>query len=148
MPWLRQPLAVLLLIVLFALIFWQFVPKSEVLVRYAPWFLDQVETDNIKSLSIQGIAVRGELRREQTYRTSSGTPVTVRRFSTYLPSEASIEPLVQKLTKHDAKRDTEPVQIEGNPPNSASAAAWIVLLLPTFVILAFIYLLMRRARGS
>ena len=34
------------------------------------------------------------------------------------------------------------------PPNQASSLAWIMLLLPTFVVLGFIYLMMRRARDQ
>ena len=55
-PWLW-----LIVIGLLVLIFWHFVPKSEVQVSYAPWFLQQVEADNIQSLSIQGIEARGVL---------------------------------------------------------------------------------------
>ncbi len=135
----------LLVLGLLGLIFWQFVPKAEVQVLYAPWFLEQIEADNIESLSIQGVEVRGVLRKEQPYQgPTSKTPVPVRRFYTYFPSEASIEPIVQKLAR---TRDPAlpPVQIEAHPPNS-NGLAWIVLLLPTFVILGLIYLMMRRAR--
>ena len=57
----------------FGLIFWQFAPKNEVAVSYSPWFLDQVDEDNIKSLSLQGLEVRGELRRKVTYHPPTGT---------------------------------------------------------------------------
>jgi len=53
-PWLW-----LLLIAGFGLIFWQFKPNNEVAVSYSPWFLDQVDEENIKSLSLQGLEVRG-----------------------------------------------------------------------------------------
>src|SRR3954447_4869864 len=87
-PWLW-----LLLIAGFGLIFWQFAPKNEVPVSYDPWFLDQVESGNIKSLSIQGQDVHGELRKEQPYRPpSSATVMNVKRFSTYFPSDQSIKP--------------------------------------------------------
>ena len=56
-PWLWA-----LLVGGFALIFWQWRPKSEPAVQYSPWFLDQVERDNIRSLVIQDIEIRGELR--------------------------------------------------------------------------------------
>src|SRR3954452_10097824 len=92
-PWLW-----LLLIAGFGLIFYQFTPKSEVAVSYSPWFLDQVDHDNIKSLSIQGIEVRGELRKEQKYQPpSSNAKVPVTKFYTYFPSEESIGPIVTKL---------------------------------------------------
>ena len=59
-PWLW-----LLLLGGFGLIFYQFVPKAEVSVRYYPWFYDQVQADNIKAISIQDLEIRGELRTEE-----------------------------------------------------------------------------------
>jgi cell division protease FtsH len=131
-----------------ALIFWQFVPKTEVQVLYYPWFMEQVENDNIKSLSIQGIEIRGELRDQREYSTPSGTPTQVRRFFTYAPSEGLTTPLVEKVMAVGKKKGVDVVRVEGNPPNSANGLAWVMLLLPTFVILGFIYLMMRRARDQ
>ena len=48
-PWLW-----LIVIGLLALIFWHFVPKTEVEVPYFPWFTEQVDKGNIKTISIQG----------------------------------------------------------------------------------------------
>ncbi len=149
-PWLW-----LLLIGGFALIFWQFVPKTEIQVLYYPWFIEQVDSDNIKSISIQGNELRGELRKEQHYlNPATLTTMLVRKFITNAPSEASVEPIVQKLIQNDRKlqaenkKTVEPIRIDPQPPNSAGGLAWIMLLLPTFVILGFIYLMMRRARDQ
>ena len=67
-------------------------PKNETSVSYSPWFLDQVKKKNIKTLSIQGIEVRGELaQRSSSSSPSSVTPhAQVPQFITYFPSEASI----------------------------------------------------------
>jgi len=147
-PWLW-----LLLIGGFAFIFWQFVPKTEIQVEYYPWFIEQVDSDNIKSISIQGNELRGELRKEQQYLNPANLTTTlVRKFMTNTPSEASVEPIVQKLIQNDKKSPSEgnktvaPIRIDPQPPNSASGLAWIMLLLPTFVILGFIYLMLRRSR--
>src|SRR3954469_19964789 len=67
-PWLW-----LLLIAGFGLIFYQFKPSQEVPVSYSPWFLDQVDADNIKSLSISGTDVRGELRVPKDFKGPTGT---------------------------------------------------------------------------
>src|SRR5436309_2578878 len=91
-PWLW-----LLVIGLLALIFWQFVPKTEVQVLYAPWFIEQVDSDNIKSISFQGNEFRGELREPQPYSTAAGSSTPVRRFYTYAPAEELIKPVVEKL---------------------------------------------------
>src|SRR5262249_51691013 len=89
-PWL-----LLLLLAGFALIFWQFTPRNEVPVSYSPWFLDQVNEGNIKSLTVQGTEVHGELRKKQKYQpVGSSTMVAVEKFSTYFPSEPSIDPVL------------------------------------------------------
>ncbi len=145
----------LLLIGGLGLIFWQFVPKTEIQVNYYPWFIEQVESDNIKSLSTQGTELRGELRTEKIYlNPSTLTTIMVRKFVTFAPSDDSIQPIVQKLIQHDrkieadGKKNVEPTWIDSQPPNSASGLAWIMLLLPTIVILGFIYLMMLRARDQ
>jgi len=149
-PWLW-----LLLIGSLALVFWQFVPKTEIQVNYYPWFIEQVESDNIKSLSIQGTESRGELRTEQQYlNPSTLTTTVIRKFSTNAPSEDSIQPIVQKLIQNDRKieaerkKTVEPTRIDSQPTYSANGLAWIMLLLPTCVILGFICLMMRRARDQ
>ena len=65
-----------------ALIFWQFVPKTEVEVPYHPWFPEQVNNGNIKSLSFQGTEIRGELVKERTISPPSGSPSRGARSST------------------------------------------------------------------
>jgi cell division protease FtsH len=146
-PWLW-----LLVIGLLGVIFWQFVPKTEIQVQYFPWFIEQVESDNIKSISFQGLEIRGELRERRPYSTPSGATTQVTRFYTYAPSEDLIATVVQRLEgrEKDSKEPKKgnPVLIEGNPPNTANGAVWMMLLLPTFVILGFIYLMMRRARDQ
>jgi cell division protease FtsH len=149
-PWLW-----LLLIAGFGLIFWQFQPKNEASVNYSPWFLDQVEHDNIKSLSIQGLEVRGELREKVLYTPPSATVAQhVSRFVTYFPSEALLRDVVIEITERekkaakDGKPPKEQVRIDPSPPQTANTVVWITLLLPTFVIVGLIYFMMRRARDQ
>ena len=95
-PWLW-----LLLLGGFALIFWQFVPKTEVVVPYYPWFYGEVKADNIKSITIQGDEIRGELRQEKIYEnTATQTKQKVTKFITTTPPEPSLA-IVQKLIKLD-----------------------------------------------
>jgi hypothetical protein len=136
---------------LWALIFWQFVPKNEVQVLYHSWFMEQVANDNIKSISFQGNEFRGELREPQPFSTTTGASTLVRRFSTDAPSEDLVQPVVEKLQEHakDArKKNVDPATIEGSPPSTARGLAWVMFWMPTFVIAAFIGLMMRRARGG
>src|SRR5262249_16305747 len=149
-PWLW-----LLLLGGFGLIFYQFVPKAEVSVRYYPWFYEQVQADNIKAISIQTPEIRGELRKEQLYQTAPNhQPVTVKRFVTNAPSEASIEALVQKLIQINEKKNAEEkkagelVVIDPQPPTSANGLLLWLMLLPVFIVLIFLYLFVRRARDQ
>src|SRR5262249_11120510 len=125
--------------------------KTEEQVLYYPWFMEQVESDNIKSITFQGLEIRGELRERRPLSSASGAPKPVGRFYTYAPTEELIAGVTEKLQKNGAegaKRGVEPVKIDSNPSNPGNGIAWIMLLLPTFVILGFIYLMMRRARDQ
>jgi cell division protease FtsH len=142
-PWLW-----LLVIGGFGIIFWQLKPKPETPVVYSPWFLDQVESDNINNLTILGTEARGELREPQPYQGANSTSsVSIKTFITYFPSEESIDPVVQKL-RNGTKAGRSPVKIDPSPPNTPNGLVWLMLLLPTFLILGFIYLMMRRARDQ
>ena len=162
-PWLW-----LLLLGGFALIFWQFVPKNEVQVLYYPWFYEQVETDNIKSITIQGTEIRGELRTESRLRESGDADASsrCRNSSPMPPTEPSLERSSRRSSSiNDEKkptpksRRTEEIgrRKKGrrtssrsirSRANSANSLAWILFLLPTFVVLVFFYLMMRRARDQ
>jgi cell division protease FtsH len=160
-----------LLIGLFVLIFYQFVPNQEVLVPFSPWFTDQIESNNIKTITVQGIEAHGELREERKVVTSGNQTQPVKKFHTYFVSENAILPIIEQIRDEDRKhaekaekaaRDPaevaksgsvnlkntyERVKIETSAPTSPNGL-WIMLLLPTFVILGIFYLMMRRARDQ
>ena len=143
-PWLW-----LLLILGFGVIFWIYKPSNEVLVSYHPWFTDQVKKGNIKSVSVSGIELRGELRSPREYRATGTSPVVeVKKFLLYFPSEAAVQPAIDDVKKYADTGKNDEVRIEANPPNSANSLVWITLLLPTFVIVGLIYFMMRRARDQ
>ncbi len=158
-PWLW-----LIVIGLLALIFWHFVPKTEVEVPYYPWFKEQVDKRNIKSITIESNQVRGELNQPEDYSPPSGNRVTVTRFYTFLPSEFMVPSVVEKVEKGNAegevangseaspagaaKKGDQGLKITGSPPNQAGGLAWVMLLLPTVFVLGLIWLMMRRARDQ
>ena len=159
-PWLW-----LLLLGGFALIFWVFVPKNEVVVLYYPWFYEQVRADNIKSITIQGEEIRGELRNKKDYENSTTqTKQEVKKFITYAPTEQSLDGDRQaglstsnekKVAEAEevgregrTKKPADVVKIDIVPANAANNLTWILFLLPTFVVLVFFYLMMRRARDQ
>jgi len=110
-----RPWQWLLLLLLFALIIWLYAPKTEIQV-YFPWFLGQVEDDNIKSISIRGTEIHGELRKPHRYVVPPSIDTTVRKFYTRAQTEESIEPTIRKLTERNNKKETNPVKIEIQPP--------------------------------
>lgn len=144
-PWLF-----LLVIVSFALIFYQFGTKTDTYVLYSPWFFNQVEHDNIKSVQFMGGGeIKGELRQETMYTTATGATTKVLRFYTYAPSEEAVNEIDKELRKPRADAKTQPVVIEASPPPGANGLVfWITMLLPTFIILGLFYLMMRRARDQ
>jgi cell division protease FtsH len=122
----------------FGFIFWVFRPDSTIAVAYNPWFLDQVESDNIKSLVIRDTEIRGELRKDQPYRAGASlASVPVRRFMAYFPSQHSIDPVIKILRERN--RTTEPVQIQTSPPSSERGWMWLVLLSQTALILLVLF---------
>jgi cell division protease FtsH len=152
-PWLW-----VFLIAVIGLIIYMSASKNEVEVSYT-WFLDQVEEDNVKSVWLQGTDVRGELRERRTYtppKSQTVRPVT--QFSTYFPSNESIEPVVAALRSKtrvvDGPNDTkitksrQPVRIDTASSPGAGSLVWITLLLPTILIVGLIYFMMRRARDQ
>ncbi len=149
-PWLW-----LLLLGGFGLIFYQFVPKAETSVGYYPWFYEQVQNDNIRSILPQGTEIRGELRKEQDYQSAPNQqPQKVKRFFTIAPSEASTETILQTLIQRDKNRTPEEkkagegVRIDPQPTTSATGLLWMIVLFPAILLLVFLYLFVRRARDQ
>ena len=149
-PWLW-----LLLLGGFGLIFYQFVPKAETSVGYYPWFYEQVQNDNIKSILPQGTEIRGELRKEQEYQSAPNQqPQKVKRFLTIAPSEASTDTILQTLIQRDKSRTAEEkkagegLRIDPQPTTSATGLLWMIVLFPAILLLVFLYLFVRRARDQ
>jgi cell division protease FtsH len=116
-------------------------------VSYSPWFLDQVEKDNILNLTISGTEVHGELRKEQKYKAPSTSQFqNIKRFTTYIPSDQSATPLAEKVREISREGKNEEARVEILQPQTANGLRWITLLLPTFVIIGLIYFMMRKAR--
>ena len=104
-------------------------PEWTPAVDYQPWFLDQVERDNIRSLVIRDTEIRGELRQPQPYRPGpSKSAVNVSRFVTYFPSDQSIEPVITALRENS--RSSQPVLIETRPASSDPGFIRLITALP------------------
>jgi cell division protease FtsH len=122
----------------FAVIFWQFMPRSEITVDYSPWFLDQIESHNIKTLSVRANEVRGELRSSRPFRAGpSSSDATVVRFITYFPGESSIDAVLTKL--RDGDNTLDPVRIETAPATSEPSMIWLLVVVQTILIVVLLY---------
>jgi cell division protease FtsH len=138
----------LIVIGLIALIFWSFSRSNEVAVEYSPWFLDQVDNDNIELLVIQGLDAKGKLREAKPYQVTKDKVQDVKEFSTYFLTEMAADRVEQKLRSYEAKPGHPKPKIETTSPQSASTMLWLIMLLPTVVLLGAFYLMMRRARDQ
>ncbi len=130
---------------------YHFFPNTNVEVTYIPWFTDQVDSDTIKSLQIQGNEVTGVLRKAAQFKDGSGKDLMVEKFVTYIYSDVEMKRILDQLrsekkTKEGTVRDRPLIQMR--PPQGASSLVWITLALPTFLIVGMIYIMMRRARDQ
>ncbi len=135
-PWLW-----LIVVGMLGLIFWQVVPKPEQEVPYYPWFTEQLDKKNVKTVTISGTEFRGELFQEAPFSQPSGSTSNVRKFYTYVPHEDMILPTVERIEKGNGK-------IIATPPNQAGGLAWIMLILPMVFVFGIVWLMMRRARDQ
>ncbi|MDB5350968.1 MAG: ATP-dependent metalloprotease FtsH [Planctomycetota bacterium] len=137
------------LIAVVALILWQWAPGNKVPVTYS-WFREQVDNDNVKTLQIQGLEATGQLRKKAEFEAASGgTKRPVEYFSTAFPSEHQIQPILDELESYKKEGNTRKrVTIDATPLQAASSLIWVTLLLPTLLVVGFVYIMMRRARDQ
>ncbi len=103
-------------------------------------FLDQLNLNNIHSVTIKNLNVRGELRKETgIYLTEGKTPVTVKNFQTNLPAFQG-EDLLDKLKEKNVLINVEP------PEHLSPFWQFIVGLLPWVIIIGVWIFIMRGAQ--
>jgi cell division protease FtsH len=112
-------------------------------VTWSPFFVRQLEADNVARVEVRGDRLRGELRKAVADGTTSlGRPREVRLFETGIPEFADDAALERRLHDGDVAIDAEPVS------GGASALAVIIGLLPVLVIGGLIVWMMRRGAGG
>jgi cell division protease FtsH len=151
------PWSLLFLIAAMVLVFLMWNPfRAEVRVSYYPWFLDQVNTDNIETITIQGSEARGKLRTpDEDYKpTDSAKAQTVTHFVTTIPTEDQLDKLLATLqsptipgTVPPEPRDNPP-RVEVLEPSAPTTLLWVSFLLPMVLIGGLIFFMMRRARDQ
>ncbi len=85
-----------------------FTPDQEDAVPFS-FFLEQLETGNVRSIDVQGEAVSGVLRESASWRDADGTVRTVREFRTYIPAAVDAEYL-ESVSRRDVIVTTRPTR--------------------------------------
>src|SRR5262245_32189458 len=111
-------------------------PAVRVRVPYSPFFLEQVRSDHVASISSKGTAIQGTFTKKLTYDGSKPTD----RFRTEIPAFANTGALSNLLQEHDVTVNAKPVDY-GVP-------WWENVLLgfgPTILFVLLLFWLTRRA---
>ena len=121
-------------------------PVDRERVPYQPFFVDQVEADNVTEISSRAESIEGSLEEEATYDPpGEDEPVTVNDFETEVPTFIDPAQLTRLLEDHDVIINAEP------PDEGRSLIATLLLgFLPTLLLVGFFIWLYRRqtAAGS
>ena len=119
-------------------------PADRERVPYQPFFVEQVEADNVTEISSQAESIEGSLESEATYDPpGEDEPVAVNDFETEVPAFIDPGQLTRLLDEHDVVINAEP------PDEGRSLLLTIVLgFLPTILLVAFFVWLYRRQTGA
>ena len=111
--------------------------EKRIQVPYNPTFLDQVRAGNVKEISSSGDTVKGEFKKDVTYKGD-----TAKQFETEFPTFADDQQLSKLLEQND-------VTISAEPPGQRSLLQTILLGFgPTILLVALFVLFFRRAAGG
>jgi cell division protease FtsH len=120
-------------------------PTSRPQVPYQPFFVEQVEADNVQEISSTSDSIEGKLKKEATYAPpGGGDEVKVSEdFKTEVPSFIDNKAVTELLTEHH-------VVINASAPSSGGSVLWTILLgfLPTLLIIGFFLWLVRKQTGG
>ncbi len=121
-----------------------FAPASSnprVKVPYSPFFLQQVQSGNVRDISAQGTAVQGDFVKQIHYPHPTSTATT--RFSTEVPEFANNDALTLLLEQNN-------VVINASPPSTGPSLIVNLLLGfgPALLIIALLVFVARRAGGG
>jgi cell division protease FtsH len=109
-------------------------------VPYSPFFVEQIKSGNVESITSTGTAIQGRLR--HGVKVAPGTE-SVRDFTTEIPSFADTAQLDNLLEKHKVSVNAEPLQRQA--PFWERMVAGVV---PTILFLLILYWLFRKMTGG
>jgi cell division protease FtsH len=120
-------------------------PAERPRVPYQPFFVNQVNADNVSEISSQEDSIEGTLKNKATFTPpDGGDPVDVDKdFKTEVPSFIDPASVTQLLTEHG-------VVINAEPPDSGRSLLGTLVLgfLPTLLLIGFFIWLLRRQSGG
>jgi cell division protease FtsH len=120
-------------------------PTSRPQVPYQPFFVEQVEADNVQEISSTSDSIEGSLKKEATYTPpDGGDAVKVSQdFKTEVPSFIDNKAVTELLTEHH-------VVINASAPSSGGSTLLTILFafLPTLLIIGFFLWLIRKQTGG
>ena len=112
--------------------------QSRVQIPYSPYFLTQVQADNVSEIRSKGTAIQGTFRHAESYKGSKKTTA----FKTEIPAFADTNALSQLLQRKQVVINAQPLD--------TGAPWWESLLLgfgPTILLVGLIVFAMRRGRN-
>ena len=112
--------------------------QSRVQIPYSPYFLTQVQADNVSEIRSKGTAIQGTFRHAESYKGSKKTTA----FKTEIPAFADTNALSQLLQRKQVVINAQPLD--------TGAPWWENLLLgfgPTILLVGLIVFAMRRGRN-
>jgi cell division protease FtsH len=119
-------------------------PEERPRVPYQPFFLEQVEAGNVRSIASQEDSIEGELKRPATYDPpGEDGPRQILRFETQVPAFIDRASLTGLLTEQG-------VVINAEPPDTGRSF-WLSLILgfaPALLLVGFLLWLARRQLGG
>src|SRR5436190_2333256 len=138
-PWQRLGRLAIVTAILLGLNYWaasRATQHPRVRIPYSPFFLEQVRSGNVDSITSKGTTIEGLFAQSTKY----GKAGKTRRFKTEVPTFANTDALSKLLVEHRVTINAEP--LDTGPP------WWQSLLLgfgPTLLFLLLLFWLMRRA---
>src|SRR5438067_10051968 len=85
-------------------------PHERIQVPYSPFFLQQVQAGNVKSISSRGETVQGEFKHAVRYPPTGSNSKTATRFGTEVPTFADTKPLSKLLTDKQVIVNAKPTE--------------------------------------
>ncbi len=113
-------------------------------VPYQPFFVNQVQAQNVSEISSKGDSIEGQLKNETSYDPpGDDKPFKVDKFKTEVPSFVDHAQLTNILTQAG-------VSINAEPPDSGRSVFWTLVLgfLPWLLIIGFFIWIARRQAGA